>query len=96
MHSSYNVVVRPSNISIRLIPPQPGLNFMGRVEVLYNGIWGTVCDDLFGISDANVVCRALGYERSICVSSYARMGTGSGEYTIFNLNHTIQCHACAQ
>ena len=95
MHSSYNVVVRPSNISIRLIPPQPGLNFMGRVEVLHNDIWGTVCDDLFGISDANVVCRTLGYERSICVSLSARMGTGSGECTILKRNPTIQCHACA-
>ena len=80
MHSSYSV--RPSNISIRLIPPQIGLDFMGRVEVLYNGIWGTVCDDLFGTYDANVVCKTLGYERSICVSLRARMGAGSGECTI--------------
>lgn len=67
-------------MSIRLVPPQTGLDFMGRVEVLYDGIWGTVCDDFFGSYDANVVCRALGYDRSLCVSSSARMGTGSGEY----------------
>ena len=39
-----------------------GATYRGRLEICINFVWGTVCDDSFGTSDARVACRQLGYE----------------------------------
>lgn len=66
------------NYQVRLSNDK-GHKHMGRVEVRAKGKWGYVCDDKFTLTNANVLCRELGFN----------MGAGMLE-DIRNFIHYVQ------
>ncbi|XP_078612623.1 uncharacterized protein LOC144882595 [Branchiostoma floridae x Branchiostoma japonicum] len=70
-----NGIITFSGFSVRLSSGGPNY---GRVEVLVNGTWGTVCDDRFGADEARVVCQELGFRDYISFDGGAHYGLGTG------------------
>ena len=62
----------------------------GRLEVYYNGIWGTVCNDGWDNKYASLVCAQLGYGSSGKLT-YFGAGTGSVllENVLCSINDTV-------
>ena len=54
-------------------------NAQGRVEIYYDGEWGTVCDRGWDVNDGTVVCQQLGYQQALTITTGAsNFGPGSG------------------
>lgn len=67
-----------ARLQLRLAGPR-GPAGEGRLEVLYQGRWGTVCDDGFDFHAATVACRQLGYTAAITWTHSATYGQGEGK-----------------
>uniref|UniRef100_A0A3Q2D2J0 Deleted in malignant brain tumors 1 protein-like n=1 Tax=Cyprinodon variegatus TaxID=28743 RepID=A0A3Q2D2J0_CYPVA len=59
----------------------------GRVEIYHSGAWGTVCDDGWGKTQAQIVCRQLGCGESQNIPPPSYFGEGTGPIWLDN----VQC-----
>ncbi|XP_047225760.1 macrophage receptor MARCO isoform X2 [Girardinichthys multiradiatus] len=88
------------HLNVRLVP---GKN-KGRVEVMYNNVWGTICDDNFSTLEGRVICKMLGF-KTVVSTFTATPGSGKiwldelqctgAESDIFDCPHTqVGVHNC--
>ena len=57
------------------------------MEVCNNNIWGTVCDDMWDVIDAQVACRQLGMPHSDAAPLFTGFTNGDGQIWLDN----VQC-----
>ncbi len=65
------------------------------MEICNNNIWGTVCDNFWGVADAQVVCRQLGFSaigKAIFLAELAPP-THLQDLTHFHLTITMSANA---
>ena len=84
MWTLYYCVCIVSSFIVRLV--NGSTLYEGRVEVQYNGVWGTICDYGWDLHDAQVVCNQLGFGKSTAALHNAFYGEGIGRTWLYNLN----------
>ncbi|XP_030591667.1 galectin-3-binding protein A-like [Archocentrus centrarchus] len=69
----------------------------GRVEIYHDGKWGTVCDDNWGMADAQVLCRQLNFPGAKSIVTGKDYGQAPGPIWLDDINcngtetHLVTC-----
>ncbi|XP_072566356.1 antigen WC1.1-like isoform X2 [Paramormyrops kingsleyae] len=77
------LLLTTANSDVRLV--DGGDPCAGRVEVLHEGQWGTVCGDYWDMEDAAVVCRQMFCGDAVAAPQYAHFGEGTGSIWMSNV-----------
>ncbi|XP_045183524.2 deleted in malignant brain tumors 1 protein-like [Mercenaria mercenaria] len=71
-YDDYPLNIHESRLISSYVPTE------GRVELLVNDIWGTICDNNFDLQDATVICKMFGLQYSGHYVKARGFGRGTG------------------
>ena len=86
LYKSHHLSLGLGDGTIRLMNGQNACQ--GRVEIYYQGNWGTVCDDDWVLNNARVVCQQTGCGTAVSAHTNSYFGYGTGLVLLDNVN----CH----
>ncbi|ELT93627.1 hypothetical protein CAPTEDRAFT_170020 [Capitella teleta] len=72
------------------------IELAGRVEILMNGEWGTICDHPFNIEEATAVCTTLGFTHGLYMNNL-EFGQGKGRVWVMadELSSGVSVQQCS-
>ena len=73
---------------IRLVNGSSDGRCSGRVEVYHDGNWGTICDDEWGMQEADVTCREMNCGNGISVKYESFFGKGQDQILLDDVECT--------
>lgn len=73
-----------------------GTRCSGRVEIYHAGQWGTICDDHWGMQEANVACRELDCGTAVAVKFKAFYGMGTDQVWMDDIDCTGKENALSE
>ena len=80
MRNFVTYIVLTDLLAVRLVGHDDDTR--GRLEVLHNGTWGTVCGDFFNDAAATVVCNMLGFGYTNTCIRIERSGSTSRQIDV--------------
>ncbi|XP_067882820.1 uncharacterized protein [Heterodontus francisci] len=83
-YSNFVVIAVSERVEIRLMNGSSICS--GRVEILNNKTWGTVCDDQWQLADAQIVCRELRCGTAVSALTHTYFGKGTGPIVLDDLD----------
>lgn len=81
------LIVDPPQFSLRLVGGSS--MYEGRLQIFYNSIWGSVCDNGWDFNSARVACRQLGFADALVAVTDPDYGNAENE-EVFIINN-VKC-----
>lgn len=60
-----------------------GRRYQGTILLYRKRRWGAICDAQWGVDDAEVACKQMGFDRAVAAPTESKFGSGRREWPLF-------------